>query len=177
MPLSAAAQFEQEKQQNLEAQGNPAPMPTNSKEWDWKASPVNQKGETLPAGAQGWTPFGQPYFGPGLSGTLKRYQWSLMGSPGAEDDRWAKFQELTATNDYNIFNPNIQEAGKLLFQGMIGTESSQATKGQDYERSQQASERMLSLEEQYGAVGSDRWNQYAPQEVKDEYDKLDEELT
>ena len=50
----------------------------------------------LPKGAQGWTPFGQPYFGKGIQGTLKKYQWMFFGSPtgGQQLDVYNRQQEI-----------------------------------------------------------------------------------
>jgi hypothetical protein len=184
MPLSSSAQYQQRQQQSprviqpgqetnaprpeRDQEQAVQPAPTNSQEWDYKASPVNQKGETLPAGAKSWTPFGAPYFGPGLSGTLKKYAWSLMGSPtqGAEGDRWQKFLGLTSTPDFwnNPLSEDFRQAAGTLGQGAMGTS---ATKQADAAQIKQGNARLKQITDQYGGnIAS------APESVQKEYKEL-----
>src|SRR5690349_18571358 len=112
MPLSSSAQYQQQQQQSPTVRPDAQPAPGDQQpqeDFNYRTSQVNQKGETLPAGAKQWTPFGQPYFGPGIGGTLKRYAWTMMGSPnGQNDDRWTRFQELSQGGQYG------QAAGEFV---------------------------------------------------------------
>lgn len=209
MPLSSAYQQQQQLQQkraagvvqptpaapgtqtaprNREQQAQPtqqyqvAPDPAT---WDYRTSPVNLKGEALPAGAKSWTPFGQPYFGKGLSGTLKKYAWSLMGSPvqGGEADRWARFVELTSTAP-GVYSPEGRtpeagkksaEATKLFFQGLVGTSATQETAGQDWNAVKQANARIQQITQQYRGPNGVNLNAM-PDNVRAEFQKLQETI-
>lgn len=68
--------------------------PAENPNWDYKnppisqnGKPMNQLGEELPYGAQGWTPIGTPYFGPGVQG-------------------WGKHLAAAATQPYKAPNKN-----------------------------------------------------------------------
>jgi hypothetical protein len=177
MPLSSYAQ--QQQQQQREQANNPPPdttsantgqgqpAPQNSKEWDYKSSPVNQKGEALPAGAKSWTPFGQPYFGPGLSGTIKRYTHALMGSPtGQEDGRWEKFLQLTESSNFwndptsKEFKQDVSELGA----GIMGKSE---TKEQDWNQIREGNARLKQIKDQYGDNPANM-----PTEVRREYEEI-----
>jgi hypothetical protein len=148
------AQTQRQQQQPANAprpQQEQQPTAPDPATWNYKTSPVNLKGETLPTGAQSWTPFGQPYFGQGLGGTLKKYAWSLMGSPtqGAEEDRWAKFNQLTQSAGFwgNPLSKEFGDAAKTFGQGLTGAS---ATKEQDQAQIKQANARLKQLTDQYG---------------------------
>jgi hypothetical protein len=178
MPLSSAYQQQLEQQQeiaqNVPASSGPPPgqsqqQQPNQQDWDYKTSPVNQKGEALPAGAKQWTPFGQPYFGPGLGGTLRRYAWSMMGSPsGQNDERWAKFQELTKAKDYGA------AAGEFIG-GVYGTDKNAQTAKVDFEKVKQANARLSQITEQYKGPNGVNLNTM-PSEVKAEFEELQETI-
>jgi hypothetical protein len=192
MPLSSAAQYQKEKQktptvtqpgasaapQTQAQEQSPRPAPTNSAEWDYKASPVNQKGEPLPAGAKGWTPFGNAYFGAGLSGTLKKYAWSLMGSPtqGPEADRWKEFYDLTTSPTGG--EEAMREAPKLFLQGLAGTPATQATAREDLAARSAASTRLKQIAQQYQIAKGGHTNlDLLPDDVRAEYDQLQKQYS
>jgi hypothetical protein len=172
------AQTYKQAQSNTQNQPVPQPVqPQNSAEWDYKKSPVNNKGESLPSGAEGWTPFGQPYFGAGIKGTLKRYAWSLMGSPtqGDEEERWGRFLELTGSGDFwsNPLSEDFVQAGKELAGGMAGTDASQETAGVDWNKVKEASARLKQIEQEYKDPTSQLANlETMPDEVRAEYQEL-----
>jgi hypothetical protein len=143
------------------------PAPSNSKEWDYKSSPVNQKGESLPAGAKSWTPFGQPYFGPGLGGTIKRYAHSLMGSPAGQDDgRWERFLEMTESSNFwsdpasKEFKQGMQDFGA----GLMGKTSTQQ---EDWNQIREGGARLKQIKDQYGDNPAGM-----PTEVRKEYEEI-----
>jgi hypothetical protein len=142
-----------------------APDPST---WDYKTSPVNLKGESLPAGAQQWTPFGQPYFGKGIGGTVKKYAWALMGSPtqGTEGERWQRFDELTKNPNFwnDPFSPEFTEARKTLAAGAMGKS---ATKKEDANQIKESNARLKQIRDQYGDNISS-----APEDVQKEFKEL-----
>ncbi len=141
----------------------PAQQP--QEEFDYKTSQVNQKGEALPAGAKQWTPFGQPYFGPGIGGTMKRYAWSMMGSPsGQNDERWTRFQELTQGGQYG------QAAGEFV-KGVYGTDKNADTAKVDFAKVKEANARLSQITEQYKGPNGVNLNAM-PEEVKAEFEDL-----
>jgi hypothetical protein len=136
--------------------------------WDYKTSPVNLKGETLPAGAQQWTPFGQPYFGKGIGGTVKKYAWALMGSPtqGTEGERWQRFDELTKNPNFwnDPFSSEFTEARNTLAAGAMGKS---ATKKEDASKIKESNARLKQIRDQYGDNISS-----APDDVQKEFKEL-----
>ena len=181
MPLTQEQykQFVSTQNQKVQQSGQPQqnaamPAPQNSSEWDYKKSPVNQKGESLPSGAESWTPFGQPYFGGGIAGTVKKYAWTLMGSPtqGPENDRWGKFLELTQSPEFwsDPFSKDVGEAAKTLGAGMLGTNPEQAKT--DWKAVQAANARIKQLTDQYGKDVDLKLSKNAPAEAQAEYQEL-----
>jgi hypothetical protein len=69
-------------------------------DWDYKGK-VGPQGEALPDDAIGWTPRGDPYFGPGFQGTLKKWNWRLKGKPGGNvgPADWDRYDELVKARD------------------------------------------------------------------------------
>lgn len=103
-------------------------------EWDYKNAQTDQNGNPAPAGSQGFDPLGRPYFGPGITGTLKKYYHQLMGAPtsGMGLDNWnaivddfkkaktQRGQEWKETNfdilkrsAKGLFGATSEDAGKL----------------------------------------------------------------
>lgn len=175
MPISSAYQFQKEQQKKVQEQANlppppdtterntgfGQPEPQSSQEWDYRTSPVNQKGESLPAGAKSWTPFGQAYFGEGIRGTLKKYAWMMMGSPiGQEDQRWEKFLDLSQNRQY-------LEAGGELVKGAFGAKATPEDAGQDWSDIQESNARLKQIKDRYGGN-----TQAMPSEVRKEYEEL-----
>lgn len=155
MPLSSAYQQQQQAQQNLEppSPSQPTtPPPESAKDWNYRDSPVNQRGEQLPAGAEGWTPFGAPYFGPGLGGTVKKYAWSLMGSPteGDEEERWGRFLELTQSANFwsDPTSKEFNQASKEFLGGFVGTDASKSAA--DLDKLKTSNARLKQIADQYG---------------------------
>jgi hypothetical protein len=136
--------------------------------WDYKTSAVNLKGETLPAGAQQWTPFGQPYFGKGIGGTVKKYAWALMGSPtqGTEGERWQRFDELTKNPNFwnDPTSAEFKEGVGALAAGAIGKS---ATKKEDANQIKESNARLKQIRDQYGDNISS-----APEDVQKEFKEL-----
>lgn len=57
--------------------------------WDYKTAQFGLHGEDLPDGAEGWTPYGQPFFGGGVMGKLKEYAWNFKKDIQAADpEEW-----------------------------------------------------------------------------------------
>jgi hypothetical protein len=144
--------------------------PANSSaEWDYKNSPVNQKGESLPSGAEGWSPFGSPYFGSGLSGTLKRYAWSLMGSPtqGDEEERWGRFLELTGKNEFwnNPLSDEFKQGMGEFVGGLTDTDPKKAET--DWNQLTTSNARLKEITDQYGQDPSKM-----PETVQTEFKEL-----
>jgi hypothetical protein len=175
MPLSTSAKYNKEQQEKFSSadapiQGQPPPQqPQNAQEWDYKNNPVNQKGESLPAGAKGWTPTGQAYFGEGIGGTLKRYAWSMMGSPsGQDDDRWERFIDMTDNPGFwsSPFSEDSKQAGKDFAAGVMGKTSTQE---QDWNQIREGNARLKQIENQYGKDFATM-----PAEVAAEYKELNE---
>jgi hypothetical protein len=154
------------------------PKPQSSAEWDYKSSVVNPNGETLPAGAKGWTPFGQPYFGPGLGGTIKKYAWSLMGSPtqGPDEDRWQSFLDLTDKPDFwnNPLSKDFGQAAKTFGQGLTGTDKNAQTAATDWNAVKEANARMKQIQDEYNFT--DITLAKLPAEVKAEYNQLQKDV-
>ncbi len=145
-------------------------------DFDYKTSVVNQRGESLPAGAQGWTPMGNPYFGSGIAGTLKKYAWGLFGSPtqGTEEDRWARFYELTT--DPNGGEAAMKEAPKLLAGGLFGTKYDQESGKQNLESFGESTKRLQEIQQQFGEPGKpNQLREGTPEGVKAEFEKLSKE--
>lgn len=131
-------------------------------EFDYKTSEVNQRGETLPAGASSWSPMGTPYFGAGLSGTMKRYAWSLMGSPSGQDDsRWERFLQLSETPAFwnDPTSPEFKQGVKELGAGVMG------------EKDPEGNARFKQIMEQYRTPNGVNTNAM-PAEVRQEFEKL-----
>jgi hypothetical protein len=147
--------------------GTGAPSPSSSKEWDYKTSPVNQKGEALPAGAKQWTPFGQAYFGPGLGGTIKRYAWSMMGSPtGQDDSRWERFLEMTRTSQFwsDPTSDEFKQGARDFGAGVMGKTKTQE---QDWNQIKEGNARLKQITDQYGGEPANM-----PTEVRKEYEEI-----
>lgn len=52
-------------------------IPNQAANWDYLTAQVGMNGEPLPAGAEGFDPFGNPYFGTGLINSLKKYAYEF----------------------------------------------------------------------------------------------------
>jgi hypothetical protein len=66
-------------------------------EWDYRKNTLDPRGNQLPAGAQGWMPNGDPAWGGGVAGTLKKYAWVLQGKPyggTTKGDNWSAMADL-----------------------------------------------------------------------------------
>lgn len=152
----------QQQQQYIQQIRPPRPdadmPPPDPKNWDYKGA-LGMQGETLPAGAQGWTPFGQPYFGKGIGGTLKKYQWMLFGAPtsGSQSDLWEQYVEAN----------NFGEKASLLGQGITGSNIS--TMQQD-----ENSVRKKEIQDQYFNPATKQLSEDAPESVKIEWERLNQ---
>lgn len=83
--------------------------------WNYKTAQTGMFGEALPENAEGWTPYGTPYFGKGLSGKLREYQWMFTRNTDAPTgDEWdalkGKYKEL---NQSQTGYMRDVEAGKI----------------------------------------------------------------
>ncbi len=172
-PLSAFNQgnfWSEPKQQGRGApqQGQGAPQqPQPEPEFDYKTSQVNPKGEALPAGAKQWTPMGQPYFGPGIGGTLKRYAWTMMGSPtGQDDSRWTKFLELSQSPQF-WNDPTSKEFKAGMGEFGAGVMGKTDTQAQDWNQISEGNARLKQIKDQYGDSTDNM-----PSEVAAEYKEL-----
>ena len=71
--------------ETMQPYGPPAPPPTGPKakteflgNWDYKnPQKLGPNNEPLPAGAEGWTPYGTPDYGPGIAGWWKGLKANL----------------------------------------------------------------------------------------------------
>jgi hypothetical protein len=127
----------------------PAPEP----EFDYKTSQVNQKGESLPAGAKQWTPMGQPYFGPGIGGTLKRYAWTMMGNPNGQNDaNWTRFLEMAQSDQFwnDPTSKEFKEGVKTFGAGIYGTDKNAETAKTDWAVMNETRARFIQLRDTYG---------------------------
>lgn len=76
--------------------------------WNYKNSILGPRGEQLPKNAQGWTPYGTPYFGPGLKGKLQQYGWMFTRNIQApEPEEWEALKEQFA----KFQNTPVEEIG------------------------------------------------------------------
>lgn len=76
-----------------------------------------------PAGASTYDALGRPYFGPGITGTLKRYAWQFLGSPttGLGAENWKRILDLNSRK-------NSQVDTWMGKQGLTGEENKELNK-------------------------------------------------
>ena len=107
--------FQKGKQTQKTADPKQPPEPTAPaidpaelrKNWDYKTATTGMFGESLPDGAERWTPYGTPYFGGGIVGKLKEYRWmwtrDSSGPTSADwDNLWGRWG--TALKDVGAAN-------------------------------------------------------------------------
>jgi len=97
-----------------EAENQPVSYAENP-EWDYRNPPVGADGrplgmnnQPLPEGAQGWTPFGEPDWGPGFNGWWKGALYDIYDNPEK-----AVIKDLNYWQSQKDFWKNISE-GKPL---------------------------------------------------------------
>ena len=152
-------------------QGNPNGNPNGGEQpWDYKTATTDMQGMQAPAGANGFDPMGRPNFGSGITGTLKRYYWQLMGSPqsGIGADNWnAIVDDFKKLENKNYgFATNLSANDKALYgdinkrtvAGLFGAESgmtpiTEGDKSQLDALNAQLDSRKKQLEEQIKASG------------------------
>lgn len=182
MTLPSFAQSARQSQQNTAAQRTqaqqqsyimpeqlrpPRPQdaapPPDPKNWQYKGAIAGPNGEQLPSGAQGWTPYGQPYFGKGIGGTLKKYQWMMFGSPtsGQQAGLWDEYVNANG----------FKEKAEIALGGIFGTDIRKPDEESVIER-ERINTRLEELKAQYvdPALGTVRAD--APPEIKAEYNQL-----
>lgn len=89
--------------------------------WDYKTAVTGMFGEPLPNGAEGWTPYGTPYFGSGMAGKAKEYWWMFTRNADTpKEEEWdvlkEKWKSLSARQEkIGPYTPgkNVEEQGKL----------------------------------------------------------------
>lgn len=143
----------------------PAPQPVQE-EWDYKNAQADQNGNPAPAGSQGYDPLGRPYFGPGITGTFKKYYHQLMGAPtsGVGLDNWNaivddfKKAETQRGQEWKETNFDILKRSAA---GLFGAESANTDGGKLTEQdtaaldgvNQKLKDRQKQIEEEIKAGG------------------------
>jgi len=98
--------------------------------WDYRTATVGMNGEALPQGAQGFDPYGNPYFGTGLINSFKKYWYEAtkdVSQPSAEEwdnitQRWKTAQQTEKT-----FKAQVGGRAGILARQNKGYEKQQST--------------------------------------------------
>src|SRR5574341_1519726 len=83
--------------------------------------------EPLPEGAQGWDPFGNPYFGEGISGIMKRWKYNFTKDvQPVSDEDWQDLKDRWKANldKYHQYQEALNKGGPVS-----STATFEATKG------------------------------------------------
>lgn len=101
----------------------PSAIPT-PETWDFKTAQFGLNGEKLPEGAEGWTPYGQPFFGGGIKGKFKEYAWMMT-----KDIKHSSSEDWQQIRD-QFKGINERQKELTASGGMYGSEENAAAQGE-----------------------------------------------